>query len=133
VLSAEEIDALVLLAATARGRAYAPYSQFRVGAAVVAGDGTVYAGCNVECASYGLSLCAERAAIAQAVAAGRTRLRAAVVVSEAGPAGTPCGGCRQWLAELGPDDLEVICATPSGERRRYRLADLLPHPFRLAP
>ena len=79
----------------------------RVGAAVVAGDGTVYAGCNVECASYGLSLCAERAAIAQAVAAGSTRIRALVVVSEAGAEGTPCGACRQWLAELGQDDLEV--------------------------
>ncbi|HSV74497.1 MAG TPA: cytidine deaminase [Chthonomonadales bacterium] len=131
MLSDPEVEALVLVAAEARRHAYAPYSGFRVGAAVVADDDTVYAGCNVESASYGLSLCAERSAIARAIAAGRTSVRAVVVVSEAGPDGTPCGACRQWLAEFGRDDLEVVCAAGIGERRVHRLADLLPHPFRL--
>jgi cytidine deaminase len=131
LLSTEAVRALTLLAAKARENAYAPYSGYRVGAAVVAEDERVFAGCNVENASWGLSLCAERAAIAGAVACGVKRLVALVVVTEADPPGTPCGACRQWMAELGGDDLEIIAANLRGQTRRFTLKQLLPEAFRL--
>ncbi len=131
MLSTEAVQALILLAAQARENAYAPYSRYRVGAAVVAEDERVFAGCNVENASYGLSLCAERAAMSSAVACGVKRLAAVVVVTEAEPPGTPCGACRQWLAELGGDSLEIIAANLRGQTRRFTLKQLLPEAFRL--
>jgi cytidine deaminase len=133
LLSTESVQALVLLAAKARENAHAPYSGYRVGAAVVAEDERVFAGCNVENASCGLSLCAERAAIAAAVACGEKRLIAAVVVTDAEPPGTPCGACRQWLAEFGGDDMEIIAANLRGQTRRFTLKQLLPEAFRLDP
>ncbi len=131
MLTQPEIDALIAVAAAARQHAHTPYSQFAVGAAVVGADDRVYVGCNVENASYGLSLCAERAALAAAVAAGVKRVRAVVIVTEADPPGTPCGACRQWLREFGDDALEVVCANTAGARRRFALGELLPHPFEL--
>ncbi len=107
--------------------AYAPYSHFHVGAAIEAEDGTVHVGCNVENASYGLTICAERMAVGAAVAAGKRRLVRVVVATGIEPPATPCGACRQLLAEFGLD-LEVITIGPSSERR-WKLRDLLPEAF----
>lgn len=120
-------DALVEAARAAQQRAYAPYSHFRVGAALEAADGTVYAGCNVENASYGLTICAERTALVSAVAAGARGFRRIVVVSDSDPPASPCGACRQMLAEFGLD-LRVLAVGPSREQS-WTLAELLPDAF----
>ena len=120
-------DTLISAARSAQARAYAPYSNFRVGAALESIDGEVFTGCNVENASYGLTICAERAAITAAVGAGARRFRRAVVVSDVDPPAAPCGACRQVLAEFGLDlPIEAV-----GSRRSisWRLADLLPSAF----
>ena len=120
-------DSLISAARSAQARAYAPYSKFRVGAALEAADGTVFTGCNVENASYGLTICAERAAICAAVTAGAKRFRRAVVVSDVDPPAAPCGACRQVLAEFG---LELsIDGVGSKRTVNWRLADLLPAAF----
>jgi cytidine deaminase len=118
---------LLTAAADARRHAYAPYSHFAVGAAVLAESGAIYAGANVENASYGLTICAERAAVFTAVAAGERRIRAVAVVTDARAAVPPCGACRQVLSEFGPD-LRVVCDSGS-DRKIWSLAELLPHPF----
>ncbi|HEY7877251.1 MAG TPA: cytidine deaminase [Gemmatimonadaceae bacterium] len=109
-------------------RAYAPYSGFRVGAALWSDDGRVFAGCNVENASYAATLCAERAAVAAAVVAGAQGLSYLVVASEAHEASPPCGECRQVLSELAPD-LQILSYTRGGAEARWMLSVLLPHPF----
>ena len=119
--------ALVAAARGAMANAYAPYSRFHVGAAIETADGRVFAGCNVESASYGLTVCAERMAIGAAVAAGARTLRRVVVTSDADPPVAPCGACRQLLAEFGLDT-EVLAVGPAGERR-WTLRDLLPDAF----
>lgn len=108
-------------------RAYAPYSGYRVGAALVAVDGTVVTGCNVENASYGLTVCAERAAIARAVAEGKRDFRAIAIATDGSGAITPCGACRQVLAEFAPD-LRVV-SEGTRTRKEWSLRDLLPDPF----
>jgi len=118
---------LVALAKEARERAYAPYSHFTVGAALLAESGRVYTGCNVENASYGLSVCAERVALFKAVAVGEKRFKAIAVVTET--MATPCGSCRQVLAEFGEDELEVVVADPEGQMEIYTLGELLPASF----
>jgi cytidine deaminase len=120
-------DPLISAARSAQARAYAPYSQFRVGAALEAADGTVFIGCNVENASYGLTICAERAAICAAVSAGAKRFRRAVVVSDVDPPAAPCGACRQVLAEFGLD--LPIDGVGSKQTVSWRLSDLLPVAF----
>jgi cytidine deaminase len=120
-------DLLIEAARAAQANAYAPYSSFRVGAALEATDGTVYTGCNVESASYGLSICAERAAVAFAVAQGARKFRRVVVVSDSEPPASPCGACRQVLAEFGTD-IEVRAVGPSSERT-WSLGELLPDAF----
>jgi len=126
-----EARALIELAVTeareAVTRAYAPYSGFRVGAAIVAG-GRVVSGQNIEIASYPISVCAERNAIAAMVNAGERLIDAVAVVTEAERPTPPCGGCRQALWEFGPEAI-VIAETIGGERRTWALADLLPDAF----
>jgi len=111
-------------------RAYAPYSGFRVGAAVEAGDGSVYPGCNVENASFSVTMCAERVAIGAAVAGGGRTLRRVYVCSTSDEPVPPCGVCRQALAEFGPD-LEVVSEGSHGRVQRWNLGELLPEQFRL--
>jgi cytidine deaminase len=119
-------DKLVSLAAEARKKAHAPYSNFNVGAALLARSGRIYTGCNVENASYGLSVCAERVAVFKAVSEGEREFEAIAVVTENGV--TPCGACRQVLMEFG-DDIQVIVADADGRRRAFALTDLLPEGF----
>jgi cytidine deaminase len=124
-------QALVQAARAARAHAYAPYSGYAVGAAVLTDDGRVFAGCNVENASYGLSVCAERVAVFCAIAAGTRRLVAAAVCTPDG--GTPCGACRQVLLEFAdaPESFTVWVVSPDRVVARHTLAELLPHGFRL--
>lgn len=121
---------LLNVAQQARRHAYAPYSKFRVGAALLTATGKVFTGVNVENASYGLTICAERVALGNAVAAGHRRFTALAVVAPA-PAGTPCGACRQVLAEFG--DCIVIAADARNTRhvQTYQLRELLPRAFGL--
>lgn len=121
-------DPLVVAARRARRRAVARYSQFKVGAALETADGTVITGCNVENASYGLTICAERVAMFSALAAGHRRFRRIAIVADTIAPTPPCGACRQILWEFG-GDLEVILANLRRVSGRHRLADLLPMPF----
>ena len=115
-------------AVEAARRAYAPYSRFVVGAAVLSEGGRIHTGANVENASFGLSICAERNAILRAVADGARRIEAMVVYTPTADATPPCGACRQVLAEFGADSLIVCCSDKSADRR-YHLAELLPEAF----
>lgn len=123
IASAEE---LVSQAVDARERAYAPYSGYRVGSAVLAADGTVYAGCNVENASYPAAICAERVALTSAIAAGQRDFVAIAVATRDG--GTPCGICRQVMAELGVS-MTVYIADADGRYRTTTVQALLPDAF----
>jgi len=125
----EFLEAVVEAARAARESAYAPYSGFRVGAAVISESGKIYVGCNVENASYGATLCAERAAMAAMIAAGERRLVTVAVYVDAEDPAMPCGICRQWISELGPH-AEIISSAPSG-MKRTTIEQLLPEPFTL--
>ena len=121
-------DPLVEAARQARERAFAPYSRFRVGAALEAADGRIVAGCNVESASYGLTVCAERVALVKAVSDGITAFKRVAVVTDVDDLTPPCGACRQLLWEFAPDT-EVVLANLRGKVAVYRVAELLPHGF----
>jgi cytidine deaminase len=117
----------VAAAAEVRANAYAPYSEFRVGAAVLAG-GRIFTGVNAENASYPLGMCAERNAVGAAVTAGEKKIDCVAVVTAAARPTPPCGGCRQVLWEFGPESL-VVSETTSGKRVAWALEDLIPDAF----
>jgi cytidine deaminase len=123
----EQIDLLIVAAKDARHHAYARYSDFKVGAAVLAG-GRMFTGVNVENASYPLTVCAERNAVAAAIAAGERTIDCVAVVADGDRPTPPCGGCRQVLWEFGPSSL-VVSETPGGTRAMWALEDLLPDAF----
>jgi cytidine deaminase len=129
--SAVDWTNLVAAARDAREHAYAPYSNFQVGAAALMEDGSISAGCNVENRTYGLTLCAERVALATAVARGAGRARAIAVMTDTSPPATPCGLCLQTMAEFADQDLSVLLVNLEGEQIEHKLSDLLPHPFEL--
>jgi cytidine deaminase len=125
-------DALLAAAREAARRAYCPYSRFQVGAAILTDDDRIFTGANVENASYGLTLCAERAALLAAVHAGARRFAALAVVTRSSTPATPCGACRQVLAEFCGDSLPVLCGALKHSRvKRTTLGALLPDAFRL--
>ena len=126
--SKTRLAGLLRAASRARARAYAPYSNFPVGAAVLSG-GRIFAACNVENSSYPLSACAERNAVAMAVSAGMRRIDAVAIVGGGDRAAAPCGGCRQVLAEFCAQDAPVVFASASGETVRTTLGALLPGAF----
>ena len=129
-MTESQINDLIGAAAKVRERAYAPYSEFQVGAALLTEHGQIFAGCNVENASYGLSICAERMAIGQAVAQGHRNIVAVAVVAH--PMATPCGACRQFIAEFG-NEIQVICASADDLTQPIvkSIDDLLPDSFSL--
>lgn len=129
-MSAVDWPALKAAALDVQARAYVPYSNYRVGAALLTASGEIIAGCNVENATFGATCCAERSAVFSAVAQGYREFRAVAVATNGEDPGTPCGICRQVLAEFG-SDLDVLCFTPEGAEARYRLSELLPHAFKL--
>ncbi|MFZ5965909.1 MAG: cytidine deaminase [Bacillota bacterium] len=108
--------------------AYVPYSKFRVGAALITKSGEVFTGCNVECASYGGTNCAERTAIFKAVSEGYTDFEAIAVTSDTDEYTFPCGICRQVIAEFG-SDIKIIVGNANGEYKKYSIQDLFPHSF----
>ena len=120
-------DPLVAAAVKAKEAAYAPYSKFRVGAAIATADGRVFTGCNVENASYGLTMCAERVAAGAAVAAGAKVFVRVVVATDVDPPSSPCGACRQVLSEFGPDI--AIEAVGPHWNRQWTIQELLPAAF----
>jgi homotetrameric cytidine deaminase len=132
-LSSDLLHQAFLVAKSARHRAYAPYSQFKVGAAVVpVGSNRIYAGCNVENASYGATICAERAAILAMIAdLGRQELGLVVIVTDSTPVSVPCALCLQVIAEFADPRLRIHLASVDKIEKSHSLHDLLPHPFRL--
>lgn len=122
------LEALKAIALGVMRRAYAPYSGFLVGAALVDEEGGVSIGCNVENSSYPAGICAERSALSQAVAAGKRRFSLLVIATESTTPTPPCGLCRQALAEFAPD-LPIVSVTTTGAEARWGLEQLLPTPF----
>jgi cytidine deaminase len=121
---------LIAAARNAQSNAYAPFSKFRVGAALLTDNEKIFTGANVENSSYGLTNCAERSAVFNAVSAGERKFRRIAVFSSCSPPASPCGACRQVLYEFAPS-LEIICANDKGEVNKFKLSDLLPEGFRL--
>jgi cytidine deaminase len=127
-LSRSELEDLLRVAHAAKALAHSPYSRVQVGAALLAADGQVFSGCNVENASYGLTVCAERVAVVKAVSSGSTRFRAIAIATNREQALMPCGACRQVLREFGAE-LAIVCQGSSGATERASLAELLPRAF----
>lgn len=127
-LQRKQAKQLIAAACEARKHAYAPYSKFRVGAALLSADGRVFTGCNVENASYGLTICAERVALGNAIAQGAKKFVAIAVVYDAKKEAVPCGACRQVLREFG-EQMVVLCATTRGTYTARTVSELLPASF----
>lgn len=124
------IQLLLKRAKQGRENAYVPYSKFKVGAAVLNGDGEVYTGCNIENVSYGLTNCAERTAIFKAVSNGKKDLKAIAIVADVGDnICMPCGACRQVIAEFMGEDSMIICANTEGDYKMFSVEDILPGAF----
>ena len=121
-------DLLIEAALAGRANAYAPFSKFQVGAAVEDIDGRIHTGCNIENATYGLTLCAERVAIFKAISEGARKFRRVAVAADTDVLTPPCGACRQILWEF-CGDVEIALANPRGKTETYRLKDLFPKPF----
>ncbi len=128
-MSDSRLDRLVQAALDSRKSAYAPFSKFLVGAAIEDAQGRIHTGCNIENASYGLTVCAERTAVLKAVSEGVREFVRIAVAAETDPLTPPCGACRQVLAEF-CDDLEIVMVNPAGKTESVRLKDLLPRAFR---
>ena len=122
------VEDLIQAAWKARENALATYSHFKVGAALETADGKIYTGCNIENATYGLTVCAERVALWKAISEGERKFQRVAVVTATDRPGTPCGPCRQLMWEF-CGDLEVILANPQGFRETHRLSSLYPRPF----
>ncbi len=122
------MDKLIAEAKMAREKAYAPYSNFKVGAAVLTSNGKIFSGCNIENSSYGLSICAERTAIFNAVSSGYREFTKIAVVTDSDTPSSPCGACRQVIFEFG-DDIEVIMSNLKGDMRIARIDELLKDGF----
>ena len=127
----EQVERLTAAALEARQRSYSPYSGFAVGAALLTRGGEIVRGCNIENRSYGMTICAERTAFAAANAAGHREFTAIAVAADCRPPARPCGLCLDTMAEFA-DELEIVLVNLQGERERYRLSELLPHPFRFS-
>ena len=123
---------LAAAARDAQSKAYAPYSRFRVGCVLVGESGAQYKGCNVENASYPVTMCAERGAISCAIVSGEQKFTHLVLVTDAERPESPCGACRQVLNEFSPD-LEILSLAPDGTEQRWTMSELLPSPFELKP
>ncbi len=117
-------EKLIELALDARKNAYAPYSNYRVGAALLCEDGSVYTGCNIESASYPCGICAERTAMPKAISDGKRSFKTIAVVGSSDEICTPCGMCRQFMYEFAPN-LRVLCCNPNGGVKEYSLKELL--------
>lgn len=122
------MDELIKKAKEAMAAAYAPYSNFKVGAAVLTKGGKIYAGCNIENCSYGLTICAERAAIFNAVSAGEKDFDAIAIVTDSAELTPPCGACRQVIWEFSKD-VTILLANLQGEQKTTKISELLPTPF----
>lgn len=127
-----ELDEMFAAAKAAQANAHAPYSRFRVGAAVRTPSGRIFSGCNVENAAYPQGSCAEAGAISAMVAAGEHEIVAVLTVCDGEEVGTCCGGCRQRISEFAGDDTPVYAAGPDGVRATFTVGELLPHAFRSA-
>lgn len=123
-----DAERLLERAREARERAYAPFSQFKVGAAIQLADGRIFTGCNVECSSYGLTLCAERTAIACAVVQGGGEVVAVAIIADTERPCPPCGACRQWILEWGPQ-AQVVMSNLKGDIEETTIGTLLPGAF----
>ena len=121
-------DPLLAAALAVRENAFAPFSKFKVGAAVEGLDGRIHTGCNVESATYGLTMCAERVAVFKGISEGARRFKRVAVAAETARLTPPCGACRQILWEF-CGDVEIVLVNPRGKIEKHRLKDLLPKPF----
>ena len=124
----ENYEKLIKVAEKARKRAYTPYSKFKVGAAILSSDGKIFTGCNIENASFGLTVCAERVAILKAISEGSSKFEAIAIVGDTNRPCSPCGACRQVISEFGKD-IKIIMSNLKGDIKIKKIDELLPEAF----